>query len=187
VEFVSSEKVDKDGMKGRKAIYSFKDVTKLQLDTKPEKGASKDPQNQMQFKFEKLASGNSQVTVVLPREKSKEKEGSETTAPGEAKKAEKEPTEEELAEMRKMFKGLRFGVSIQVDGTIVKSNAVHVEGAKATLFELDFGAVVENVDKLKELNRKEPETLEEMNEILKGIPGIKIPLTPEVSVEFAGK
>ncbi len=191
--FVSSEKVEKDGMKGRKTIYAFTDVNKLQLESKPSgpnQGPNAEAREDVKFKFEQLAGGNSLLTVVMPESKSKEEEdateeGGEETHPGGAKEEEKEPTEAEMAQAKQMLKGLRFGVSVRVDGTLVKTNTPHVDGNKVTIFEMDFGAVVENADKMKELNQKKPETLEEMQELLKDFPGIKFPLTPEVTIEYS--
>lgn len=186
VEYVSMEKVKKDGFVGVKAIYKFADIAKLKLESKPSNeggGGGAPAENPMTFKFAHLAGGNALLTAVMPKNEAKSK----TEPAGEAPKAEKEPTPEELAQMKKMFKGFRFGTSVRVEGALVKTSSAFVDGPLVTLYEVDFGALLENTDKLKELKMKDPQSLAEMNEIMKGIPGFKINVAPEVTIEFAGK
>lgn len=188
VAFVSSTKVAEDGFEGRKGIYSFTDLNKLRLESKPSGPGDKNRDaEELSFRFEKQAGGNARVTVLIPQKEAAGADSGEATHPEDAKQAEKEPTAAEMAQAKKMLQGLRFGVAVRVDGTLVKTNSPHVDGNTVTIFEMDFGAVVENAEKLKELQKKEPETLEAMQAILQGIPGIKLPPGPEVTVEFAGK
>ncbi len=183
VEYVSHEKMEKDGFTGVKAVYSFKDITKLKLETTPEmdggQGDGGDKKEGGTFKFGESAGGNPLLTVVMPKNEKKSEEPASASA-------QKEPSAEDLAQMKQMFKGLRFGISVEPDGDLVKTNSEFVEGSKVTLFEIDFSALLENDAKLKELQTRKPESLADMKALVKDIPGFKLNLEPEITIEFSG-
>jgi hypothetical protein len=195
VTFVSSEEVEKDGFKGNKAIYAFKDVTKLNLDLEPDAPglASEDPdraeEDRVHFGFEKLGNGHALLTVKMPKRsdetemkgESGETEGSESESPDAAG----EMDEQSLAMARQMFGGMRVSVAVDVAGSVVKTNSLFVDGSKVTVFDLDMDKILENPDKLKELSAAgEPESIAEAAEMLKDVPGIKISPTEEMTIEF---
>ncbi|MEZ5288716.1 MAG: hypothetical protein R2712_28705, partial [Vicinamibacterales bacterium] len=74
---------------------------------------------------------------------------------------------------------------LQVDGSIVKTNAEYVNGSRLTLLEMDLGQLFEDQEKLKALEGKvgPGASLSEVKPYLKDVKGIKID-GPKVTVEF---
>ena len=72
VTFVKAEPIDTKEAKGMRAIYAFKDVTKLKVSQKPSSPGGppapggKDVDDTMKFGFSKAANGNSVLTVTMP-------------------------------------------------------------------------------------------------------------------------
>src|SRR5262245_29526109 len=90
VTFVKAEPVDTPEAKGMRAIYSFKDVTKLKVSQKPTPpggptppAGGKEADETMKFGFSKAANGNSVLTVAMPDLKAGAKEPS-SKAPAKA-------------------------------------------------------------------------------------------------------
>ena len=184
VNFVSAEKVTKGDFEGIKALYTFTDITKLTLDQKPSNPGPKIPgqppqeRENLVFKRETLANGNTLITVVQPMKKPEEEQPS-TPAPPAAPGG-----EQQLMMMKQMFKGLKFSISLAVDGTLVKTNTPHVEGNKLTIVEVEFDKLLENPEKFAELAKRQPKTLEDMKKVMKDVPGIKFNPEPQTTVEF---
>jgi hypothetical protein len=92
---------------------------------------------------------------------------------------------------KKMFKGMRFCIALEMIGNIVETNATFREGNVITLVDMDFGALVEDAEKLgasseklQRLGAKKPETVEEMKALMKQFPGFRMELNREVTVKF---
>ena len=85
---------------------------------------------------------------------------------------------------KQMFKGLKFSVSLIVDGTLVKTNTPHVKGNTLTVIAVDFDKLLENPEKFAELAKKQPKTVEDMKKVLKDVPGITFNPEPTTTVEF---
>lgn len=190
VSFVSNKPVKTATGEGSEAVYAFKDISTLRLEEKPpspggasEASASGEAQT---FSFSKLPNGNAVLTVVSPRSKPK---AGETAKQEKADKREpnKMPTEQELAQARQVLKGLRMAMAVEVAGTLVKTNSPYVEGNRVTLLEMDFEQLLGNEAKLRELtglSQEDKGSLEAAKRILKGLPGFKLVLDPEVRIEF---
>ena len=185
VRFVSSAKINTADAEGIKAIYAFDDINTLRIDQKPNapiEGASspagsKKPE-EVTFRLAKQANGNSVLTIDFPTDP--EKEPKADKSPGEKPKGDVPPQALEM--MKQMFKGLRVEIITQVVGQLVKTNSPHVEGNKVTLLAIDFEKILENEAVLKQI--QDPQSIEEAKALLKKIPGIKVNLEKEVTIEF---
>lgn len=192
VSYVSSKRLrDKVG-EGREAIYAFKDINTLRVEDKPkapgpgEAPASSGPSEAPTFKLSRLASGNSLLTITFPTKPAKDKD----KAKGKLKqdktaKSKEQPAPEDIAKMKQMLNGLRIALVVDVAGTIVRTNAPHVEGKRVTLMDLDFGQLLTNEAKLKELAAlEEKDSLAAVKKAVQGIPGFKVILDPTIEIEF---
>jgi hypothetical protein len=86
--------------------------------------------------------------------------------------------------MKQMFSGMKIAMAIDVEDSVVETNAIHQSGSRITLMELDFDKLLANQDKMLEMNRVKPKTLEEAKQILKDIPGIKAEMNRVVEIRF---
>jgi hypothetical protein len=185
VVFLSSEKIKTSEMEGIKATYTFSDITKVKISEKPatpEMGVSdatattSDPE--IQFRFAKQGA-NSVLTIVVPQKDiasaaSKSREITETQG---------EPPAEQIAMFTKLLKGLRITRELEVDGTVVNSNATYTSGSRITLVDVEFDELVAGGFKVSELSKIT--SLEDARKALQTTKGIKLELSPEVRIEFA--
>lgn len=195
VSYVSSRKIKTDRQEGIEATYSFRDITKLKLSEKPNPPAvpglpdsSAEPTGETTFRFARLTGGNSLLTAVFSsRPPSKDKVSS--SLPAVPHQPAQQATREQIEQVKTLFQGLRIGMAIEVQGSIVRTNSLYQEGTKVTLLEMDFGELLSNEALLHELAGKKGQsmTLDDAKLLLKGLKGFKVNLEPEVTIEFAGK
>ena len=97
----------------------------------------------------------------------------------------KSPTDPKAAEMMKvLFKDMGVKVLLEIDGTIINTNATHRNKSELTLMEMHFGKIIENKEVFDKVSAAEPKTMEEMKELVKDLPGLKIEMNNPVVVEF---
>ena len=187
VTFVSADKVKKEGLEGYKAIYKFKDINDLIVDQNPDKKTpmksfatedtvKKEPEL-TRFSFKK--GSPNELSILLDMNKKNDK-------PDTAKPETKPDTSNsEMNEQAMEFiKGLRFGLSVIINGDIVETNATNREGSNIILMDMDFGKAIDNMDKLKELEKLKDADQETVKNVLKKFPGIKVELNDKVTVKF---
>ena len=91
-----------------------------------------------------------------------------------------------MAQMMKVFEGMRIAFSVEVEGTILETNAMHREGSRVTLIDIDFGKLIEMPERFKKIGQAQPKTLEEAKLLMKDIPGIKVDFNDEIIITFKG-
>lgn len=186
VTFVSSSPVTQGEMKGVKAIYAFKDFNTLKVTTAlPD---MEDGGSGMKGKGERLPmvmsrrGGNALITLNMLDELAKADAKRDTT-----KKPEGTPEmpKEMMAMLAPMFKDMRVAISLEPQGTLVRTNATHVAGQRITLFDVAFGEIFadpKGVERLEALGNNP--SLDQIRTALKGMKGIKINEVEKLEVEF---
>ncbi len=86
--------------------------------------------------------------------------------------------------MKELFKDMGVKVSLEIEGTIIKTNATYRDKTELTLVELHFGKILENKEVFDKVSAAEPKTIEEMKELVKDLQGLKIEMNNPVVVEF---
>ena len=89
-----------------------------------------------------------------------------------------------MGQLKQILKDLKMTLSLEINGKIEETNATFVDGSKITLFEIDFGKLIDNPEKFKEFTKVHPNSLDELKKIVKGIPGIKIEINEPMMVKF---
>jgi hypothetical protein len=189
VKFVSATPVKSETMMGYKAVYSFKDINMLRINQNPENKAGKpaeskdQPQKKEEIILFTLVKGPvSKLIVKMPKEKDGNKATNDAQKSGKQAENPPDPSAEEM--MKVMFKDMGIGIAIEIDGTIIKTNATYRDKSRLTLLDMQFGKIIENKAVFDKLNAAQPKTIEEMKELVKGIKGLKIELNNPVVVEF---
>jgi len=188
VTFVKAEPIDTKDAKGIRAVYSFKDVTKLKVSQKPTSPgggpaapAGKEADETMKFGFAKAANGNSVLTIGMPDMKAAPKEGASKSP---AKASETPP--EAMGMIKQMFKGLRIAIAVEPEGKVVSTNSPFVEGSRVTIMEMKFDSLIADEAKLKAFSEAmDSGSIADAKRLMKGLPGVKINLDPEVKIEYA--
>lgn len=180
VEFDSAEKLDKDGRKGGKVVFKFKDINKLKFvmgGSMADAGESMKPpglpeeekpeQKPTTFKYE-----DGTLTINNPDKK-----------PAEGEKIEKpEVDEQQLAMAQGMFKDMKMSFKIEFPGGIEKSDATHVDGDTVTLAEMEFDKLVSDPAKLKKLMELEDPAA--AASAFKDVDGLKVETKETVTVKL---
>ena len=179
VEFVSSEQLNTEFGEGYLAVYRFDDVSRIQIEHKPEDpgnappAGSDGPENPpVRFKFEP-ASGNDPAVLTINATHSFE--DSVSADSGSSSEASTPPASEAMPEemMRKIFEGMQIGISLEVEGDVVDSNATHMEGNRVVLLELDFDKVLTDPTKLAVLATSQgPSDFNSLKKLMSAIPGV---------------
>ena len=185
VLYVSHELIKSDKWEGYQAVYSFDDITKIKLDPDPDSKVSigeegDKPSTEEEHYFFKFVGGDNPELIIDRPEIELTSEIEEETASEEAEQSDEEMEDEFL----KMMEGMKISIAVEVDGSIVSTNASYVEGSKVTLFEMDLGEMMKNKEAFKEFKKKEPKNIEEMKEFLEKFPGMKIEVEKPISIKF---
>jgi hypothetical protein len=187
VRFLRAEEIKEGNGEGYIAYYEFDDITKIKVDDDPE---DKVPSDVMEageetgidaeyITFQFIEGDPATLIINLPP-KDEEDLSFEDTEVSEDSLADEAWAEQ----LQEIFKDLRFSVRVEVDGDISETNATYVNGSEVTIFEMDFRKILENPEKFNEFKKKQPDTFEEMRELLEETPGFKIELEEKVKISF---
>ncbi len=197
VAVVSARKISDATAEGMEAVYSFKDVSRLRLNQKPD---SMFPEVPIQaegpatagmpeaMRFERLPNGNALLTLTIPWERSQRQEEREAASspPGGAEKG--QFSQEQLAQALQMFQGMRVSLAVEPQGTLVSTDSPHVSGNRVTLFEMNMDemlAGLANPASLSRLMSNPPADVAEARKLLEQFKGIKFCMEPEIRIEFS--
>lgn len=181
VRFVSSEKLTQGMMQGAKAVFAFDDVRKLTLGGQGSSGGSAGVPGP-NLRFELDGAGPYALRVIFPDQITSQPT-TETAAPAPKPPADIPP--EAMAMVKAMFAGARMSVALEVEGTIVNTDAPARDGARVTLFALDLEQLLADPSKLTALQSLRPGTdIATLRKQLDGVQGLTLPLTQTVTVHF---
>jgi hypothetical protein len=180
VKFVSAKKIDTDKLEGFTAVFSFTDITKLKLDQNPAgalssvggaKGGPGQSKNEpLLFHFTKGSPAELQIT--MPQSKTPPQPQSE------------EAQAMAMQIMQQIFKDMKIKIALEFQGSITETNAAYRDGSRVTLMDIDFNKLLSNPEKLTELVKGNPQSLQDSKALLKKLDGVKIESAPEVTVKF---
>jgi hypothetical protein len=169
VRLLSAEKATgENGFEGTRAIFAFDDINEIQVSQEPSMSGStsgrlsSEPTADDPVKFH--------AQPVNPAGKG---DMPDITNPMV------------MNMLKTMFQGFKINIGLEVEGSIVKTNAEYVSGPRITLLEMDMASLLADEAKLKALQSKigPSVSLTEVRPYLKDIKGIKID-GPSISVEF---
>ncbi|HUK36204.1 MAG TPA: hypothetical protein VLV86_19945 [Vicinamibacterales bacterium] len=181
VSYVSSMPVDLDRAHGRDTVYAFADVTQLRVSEQPSlpgnlklpaaAGGNTPP---IAFALNRSAAGNAVLRILVPRP------AIFPTGPnGELQP----PTLEQITMIKQLLAGARLTVSIDPDGRLVQTSSPFVDGNRVTLLDVDIDRAAADPDLARKLQGAR--TQEEAKAAINSIPGLKVTLEPEITIEFA--
>jgi len=191
VTFVSSKAITAGGYSGYRAVYAFKDINKLRLGRETAKsiagqGDRSDGTGESPFAFSFTPGKKARLVVIPPRKEKASGKPEATVEPKPAQEGEKPPmTPEQEQQVAEMMKGMRFSLAIEVNGTVLESNATHRDGGRITMFEFDLDKMGADPARLELLKKVEPADFAEAKELLKGLPGFRADLNDRLEIVFA--
>ena len=184
VRLLSTEPIKgANGFEGTKAIFSFDDINQVEVSQDPNMGGGAGAgKSESPVKFTFTRSGGSSTLTINIADR-----------PGSSKSERPAPPAEMpdltnpmfMGMIKSMFQGFKVNMDLEVEGSIVKTNAEYVSGSRITLLEMDMAALLEDEAKLKALQGKvgPDASFSDIKPFLKDIKGIKID-GPSISVQF---
>jgi hypothetical protein len=181
VTYVSSTPVKLDKLQGRETIYAFTDVTQLRISEQPNipgniplpaaAGGNTPP---ISFALDRKPDGNVVLKLLVPRP------SIFPTGPDGQPMA---PTLEQITMVKQLLAGAKLSVVVEPDGRLVRTSSPFVDGNRVTLVDVDIDKAAADPDLAAKLqSARNPETAKTA---VNSIPGIKITLDPEITIEFS--
>ncbi len=182
VAYVSSMPVTSGRSQGRESIYSFADITQLRISEQPSMpggpglkavgvNTGSDP---ITFGFGRKPDGTVVLRILVPRP---------AIFPTGPNGDPQPPTIEQITMVKQLLAGARLTVAIEPEGRLVQTSSPFVDANRVILLDLDIDRAAADPDLAKKL--QSPRTVEETQAAINSIPGLKITLAPEISIEFA--
>ncbi|MDQ3171203.1 MAG: hypothetical protein M3Q55_13795 [Acidobacteriota bacterium] len=191
VRFVSSTPYNTGGFDGVTAVYAFDDIRTLSLSMDKMMAAGMDspiadkaPDAEVKLAFARQ--GNvTNLTLMLPP-LPKPDDASRAAAEQAAKKSGMPASmpPEAMAMMKQMLNGLLFEVALNIDGTIISTNAPYVAGNRILLLQLDGTELLKSNMNLGQLMGMSTTGMANIEETLRTTPGVKFVTLPELKISF---
>jgi hypothetical protein len=174
---------------GAKAIFSFTDITKVRVDQDPNLSGSTPgamaapPTGTSPIRFGLARQGGASTLTITFDEKQADAAAAKMPAGSGPAGADMDPAM--LQMIKTMFQGFKIGIDLEVEGTILKTNADYVNGSRITLLEVDVAGLFEDEAKLKGLQSKigPGASISALRPYLNDLKGVKIN-NPSIAVEF---
>lgn len=181
VAYVSSMPVTIGRLQGRDSTYSFADITQLRISEQPEVPGAQGLKAQgvntssapITFGFGRKPDGNAILRILVPRP---------ALFPTGPNGDPQPPTLQQITMVKQLLAGARLTVAIEPEGRLVQTTSPFVDGNRVTLVDLDIDKAGADPDLARKL--QSAKTPEETKAMLNSIPGVKITLDPEISIEF---
>lgn len=90
---------------------------------------------------------------------------------------------QELRMLRMMFRDARFRVAVNVEGEIVETNATHRSGNTVTLFDFNFGEMVQDTSALRQFMEFSEKKNADPSDI-SNLPGVTVEEQEEITIRF---
>jgi len=180
VTYVSSTPVKTPTGEGRDAVYSFTDVSQLNVATQPappggvtiRTPALSTSADSLTFSMSQAANGNALLHVRVPE-----------NALVQAISTNAATLPQQLPMIKSMLAGAHLTLAVEPQGTLVGANTPHVDGPRVTLLDVDLDQLLKDPDAL--LARvQSAKTPEEIKKSLEDVPGLKMTIVPEIVIEF---
>jgi hypothetical protein len=171
-EGVKLEKIEpyKEGdFVGKRATFSFTDISKVKADMSMGPDAGADDADKEPIKFEFTKGSPATLIIHSPNKKGKDKP--------------EDPQEEaQMAAAAAMMKDMRITIAVNVVGTLVSTDAENKEGTRITIVDLPVGEALKDVKKFKAIDKAADWA--SAAKLIKEIPGAKVESKTAVKVQF---
>jgi hypothetical protein len=183
VTYVSSMPVEDGKAHGREAIFAFTDIAQLRISEQPNlpgnvklPAAAGGDTQPISFALTRTPAGNAVLRLLVPRP---------AIFPTGPNGEPQPPTLEQITMVKQLLAGARLTVVVEPDGRLVRTSSPFVEGNRVTLLDVDIDRAAADPDLAKKL--QSARTQEEAKAALNSLPGLRITLDPEITIEFEAK
>jgi hypothetical protein len=182
VSYVSSDAINTPLGEGRNSKYAFADINTLRISSQPEVPGGISVKSQafstnsstITCSFARDPNGNAILKINLPELNLQSALGNANT--GDA------GITQQLAMVRALLAGARILIGVEPAGQLVKTTSPFVDGSRVTLLDVNLDQVLANEALIAQVQAAK--TPEEMKTALTGVPGLRLALEREVTIEF---
>jgi hypothetical protein len=170
------EAVSDDEYSGYLAVYTFEDINDIRVNQNPggmvPSGDDEEtPEEIIEFDYR-----NRNLTIRFPVELD-DPAASDGSGSGTA-------SQEDIEMIKQLYSALKIGIYVVAEDGIARSDASFQDGDTVTLMEMDFSKILEDEEAFAELIQNEPETIEEMKDLIQTVPGIKVETKESISIRL---
>jgi len=79
---------------------------------------------------------------------------------------------------------MKMALVVEVNGSIVETNATHRDGRRITIIDFDLAKLGSSLPQLEKLKRLQGSSLADAKELMKDFPGMKLDLNDRLKVLF---
>lgn len=191
VRFVSAERITSQQGNGYRALYAFEDINNLKILQNPDEptvsgpGAIEGPlPEKISFSFQKGSPSTLTIRIPKPQEKPNSTKSQTASEKPTGDPEQQDITKESVEVFKSLFHGLRIVFAVEVEGSVLATNATHREGSRITLMEMDFDQLTSNTDLFRNIVKADRKNPKELTEMLRTFPGITAETQETVTVEF---
>ncbi len=187
VTLVSTTPIKNAAGEGSKTVFAFADVGRLQLKQAPANAMTAgitgvdSAAAQVHLSMEQTATGHAVLRISIPPFNAP-KAAFPTAPAGSSASAPRLPPEQ-LAMFKQLFAGMRVSVFVEPHGQLVKTTSPFVDGQRVTLLDLSLDDILANDSVFTRLQGAQ--SMDDVKAAMKMMPGLKITLDPETTIEFA--
>lgn len=99
-----------------------------------------------------------------------------------------EQNDERAKELAEIYLGMKFALAVEVNGTIISSDATYREGNRFTIFDFDFtklsNPTPSELEHLSRIKNGSLDSIEDVTEMMKVFSGLKLELNEKLTVVF---
>jgi hypothetical protein len=176
VEYVSGKELIINGWNGYKAVYSFKDINQVEIETDPntkiESGTLDEKEH---FSFHFIPGKIAELIIDRPELVREDMDVNANVDEGNGQPDDK---------FIKLLEGMEMKISLEFNSVIIETNAEYVDDKEITMFEIKFSKLLKNKRSLEMLKNNPPESLDDMKALVDKIPEIKIDTQRKIFVKF---
>jgi len=171
VTYVSSTPIVEGNGRGREITYAFDDINRVHvgLDAPVQGLATGQSGAGVTCAMTTLDNGHALLKITVPQ-------------PLLSEGGSAMPPADQIAMVRSFLTGARISIALETAGTIVHASSPFVDGNRVTLLEINFDDLLKD-DVLTRI--RAAKTADEIKAVVATVPGLKLNLEPEITIEFA--
>ncbi len=179
VTYVSSSPISTPAGEGRDSVYAFANVSQLRVAATPpppgggsiQIGGLSTTGDTITFSFGREAGGNASLRINVPETSLLDALSTTAAAP------------QQMTMIKSLLAGARVLLAVEPDGPLVRTNSAFVDGPRVTVLEVDLDEVLRDETVVARLQAAK--TPDDLRAAIKDVPGLKLTLEKEITIEFS--
>lgn len=185
VTYVASTPITDGDAQGRAIVYAFTDINQVRISEQPAppggatlrgQGVDGDDGRAIGFLLARQPDGHMLLRISVPQPNAPAAD-----VPLQTDDAPPSPSDQ-IATIKGLFAGAHLSIAVEPSGRLVRTSSPFVEGPRVTLLDLDFDRAIE--EETVALRLQGVKSVDAAKAALKDVPGMKVNLDRETTIEF---